>query len=54
MRELKHIGAHNVNSQRPKNLTTKKALQTLIENYPRDEFGKISSTFDVICIVARR
>jgi malonyl-CoA O-methyltransferase len=54
MRELKHIGAHNVNSHRPKNLTTKKALQTLIENYPRDEFGKISSTFDVICIVARR
>lgn len=54
MRELKNIGAHNVNSQRSKNLTPKRSLQTMIENYPRNEFGKISSTFDVICIVARR
>ncbi|MGB4498326.1 MAG: malonyl-ACP O-methyltransferase BioC [Methylococcaceae bacterium] len=54
MRELKFIGAHNVNSQRRKNFTSKKALQTMIENYPCNEFGKISSTFDVICIVARR
>jgi malonyl-CoA O-methyltransferase len=54
MRELKYIGAHNVNSNRQKNLTSKKTLQTMIENYPRNEFGKISSTFDVICIVARR
>lgn len=54
MRELKFIGAHNVNSQRQKNLTSKKSLQTMIENYPIDKFGKISATFDVICIVARR
>ncbi len=54
MRELKHIGAHNVNSQRRKNLTSKKSLQTMIANYPRTESGEIVATFDVICIVARR
>ncbi len=54
MRELKHIGAHNVNSQRCKNLTSKKSLQTMIENYPHDESGKIVATFEVIKIVARK
>ncbi|MDD5228958.1 MAG: malonyl-ACP O-methyltransferase BioC [Methylococcales bacterium] len=54
MRELKRIGAHNVNSQRHKNLTSKKSLQTMITNYPRTESGEIVATFDVICIVARR
>ena len=54
MRELKHIGAHNVNSQRRKNLTSKKSLQTMMENYPHNELGEIEATFDVICIVARR
>lgn len=54
MRELKSIGAHNVNLQRNRNVTTKKSLQTMINNYPHNEFGKIYSTFDVICIVARR
>jgi malonyl-CoA O-methyltransferase len=54
MRELKHIGAHNVNSQRRKNLTSKKSLQTMMANYPRTESGEIVATFDVICIVARR
>lgn len=54
MRELKHIGAHNVNSQRRKNLTSKKSLQTMIENYPCNESGEIVATFDVICIVAQR
>lgn len=54
MRELKNIGAHNVNSQRRKNFTPKKALQTMVENYPRNESGEILATFDVICIVARR
>lgn len=54
MRELKYIGAHNVNSQRRKNLTSKKSLQTMISKYPPTESGGILATFDVICIVARR
>jgi malonyl-CoA O-methyltransferase len=54
MRELKYIGAHNVNSQRRKNLTSKKSLQTMISKYPLTESGEILATFDVICIVARR
>jgi malonyl-CoA O-methyltransferase len=54
MRELKFIGAHNVNSQRHKSLTSKKSLQTMMANYPRTESGEIVATFDVICIVARR
>lgn len=54
MRELKHIGAHNVNSQRRKNLTSKKSLKTMLANYPHDESGDCVATFEVICIVARR
>ena len=54
MRELKHIGAHNVNSQRRKNLTSQKSLQTMMANYPRNESGEIAATFDVIQIVARK
>ena len=54
MRELKYIGAHNVNSYRRKNLTSKKSLKTMMENYPHNELGEIMATFEVICIVARR
>ena len=54
MRELKHIGAHNVNSKRCKSLTSKKSLQTMMANYPRTESGEIVATFDVFQIVARR
>lgn len=53
MHELKNIGAHNVNSQRNKNLTSKKTLQTMMAHYPRTK-DEIIATFDVICIVARR
>jgi len=53
MRELKHIGAHNVNQTRSKTLTSKKALKTLISTYPKNEVGGIDATFDVIYVMAR-
>lgn len=54
MRELKHIGAHNVNSARSRHLTTKTALQTMIENYPRTTSGEIVATFEVIFVKAKK
>lgn len=54
MRELKHIGAHNVNSARSKHLTTKKTLQTLLKNYPRSNSGEIIATFEVIFVKAKQ
>lgn len=54
MRELKQIGAHNVNSARSRHLTTKTALQMMIENYPRTESGEIVATFEVIFVKARK
>ena len=54
MRELKYIGAHNVNSQRRKNLTSKKSLETMMVNYPQNELGEIVATFNVISVIARR
>lgn len=52
MRELKNIGAHNVNAQRIKTLTSKKAISTMIKNYPLNNESKISATFDVIFVKA--
>lgn len=54
MRELKHIGAHNVNSARRKHLTTKTALQMMIENYPLTESSEIVATFEVIFVEAKK
>lgn len=54
MRELKHIGAHNVNSARSRHLTTKTALQTMIENYPCTKSGEIIATFEVIFVKAKK
>jgi len=54
MRELKHIGAHNVHSARSRHLTTKTALQTMIENYPRTKSGEIVATFEVIFVKAKK
>lgn len=54
MRELKHIGAHNVNSARRKHLTTRAALQTMMENYPCTESGEIIATFEVIFVKAKK
>jgi malonyl-CoA O-methyltransferase len=54
MHELKHIGAHNVNLQRCKNLTTKKSLATMMANYSCNESNEIVATFEVISVIARR
>jgi malonyl-CoA O-methyltransferase len=54
MKELKAIGAHNVNVGRNKHLTTKSQMQAMIAGYPkRNDSDKISATFDVITVVAR-
>jgi len=54
MHELKHIGAHNVNSARSRHLTTKTALQTMIESYTRTNSGEIVATFEVIFVKAKK
>lgn len=54
MHELKHIGAHNVNSARRRHLTTKTTLQTMMENYPRTQSGEIIATFEVIFVKAKK
>jgi malonyl-CoA O-methyltransferase len=55
MRELKDIGAHNVNAGRNKHLTTKGQMQKMIAAYPKAGVtGAVFATFDVISIVAGR
>ena len=48
-RELKHLGAHNVNSGRPKGLTGKKRMQQFIQAYEqqRNAKGKLPATYQV-------
>ncbi len=50
MRELKGIGAHNVNQARNKQLTGKGRLQVLAAAYPQDELGKITASFEIIYV----
>ncbi len=52
MHELKNLGAHNVNSQRNKNLTGKTSLKSMLAHYPLNESGEIFATFEVIYIRA--
>lgn len=54
MRELKHIGAHNVNTKRKKTVTTKTMLARMIKNYPQTKTGEISATFEVIFVRASK
>ncbi|MGR9088514.1 MAG: malonyl-ACP O-methyltransferase BioC [Gammaproteobacteria bacterium] len=54
MQELKHIGAHNVNSGRNKGLTTRTRMQAMISAYEQHrEDGLIPASFEVIQVVAR-
>ncbi|OQK16983.1 hypothetical protein AU255_03530 [Methyloprofundus sedimenti] len=53
MRELKGIGAHNVNQARNKQLTTKRNLQSLLAAYPVDDDGKITASYEIIYVQAR-
>ncbi|TAN67174.1 MAG: malonyl-[acyl-carrier protein] O-methyltransferase BioC [Methylobacter sp.] len=53
MRELKHIGAHNVMAGRNKNITTKAQMQRMIAAYePHRSGGLIPATFEVIMVSA--
>lgn len=53
MRELKGIGAHNVNQARNKHLTTKGQLQALLNAYPIDKDGKITASYEIIYVQAK-
>lgn len=54
MRELKHIGAHNVNSGRNKGFTTKTQMQAMISAYEHSrEDGLIPASFEVFQVLAR-
>jgi malonyl-CoA O-methyltransferase len=49
-RELKHIGAHNVTSGRPKGLTGRHKISTMVAAYEaqRLDDGRLPATYDVI------
>jgi len=49
MQDLKHIGAHNVTSGRPRGLTGKRRLQRLVEAYePFREDGVLPASYEVV------
>jgi malonyl-CoA O-methyltransferase len=49
MQDLKHIGAHNVTSGRPRGLTGKRHLRQLIEAYePFREDGVLPASYEVV------
>ena len=53
MRELKGLGARNVNNGRPRTITSKKCMQNMIlayEEFRRDDF--LPATFEVIYAAA--
>ncbi|MCK9606483.1 MAG: malonyl-ACP O-methyltransferase BioC [Methylomonas sp.] len=53
MRELKGIGAHNVNRKRNPRPTTKSRLQQMIKQYPRPDFGSgIVASYEIIFVKA--
>jgi malonyl-CoA O-methyltransferase len=53
MKELKHIGAHNVIAGRNKNITTKSQMQRMVAAYERHRTGDgIPATFEVILVKA--
>ncbi len=54
MKELKHIGAHNVMVGRNKNITPKTSMQQMISAYGHHQAeGRIVATFEVIMVKAR-
>jgi malonyl-CoA O-methyltransferase len=53
MKELKHIGAHNVIEGRNKNITTKTALRRMVDAYELHRTGDlITATFEVLLVMA--
>lgn len=54
MKELKHMGAHNVSTGRNKHITTKTQMQYMIAAYEKYRTGSlIPATFEVIMVVAK-
>jgi len=53
MKELKHIGAHNMIAGRNKNITTKTQMQRMIAAYERHRSGdRIPATYEAIMVTA--
>ena len=49
MRDLKAIGAHNVNAGRPRGLTGRRALERLAEAYEAERReGRLPATYEVV------
>ncbi len=54
MRELKHMGAHNVSTGRNKQITTKTQMQGMIAAYEKHRASNlIPATFEVIMVAAK-
>lgn len=53
MKELKHIGAHNVIAGRNKSMTTKTQMQRMIAAYQKQRSGdRITATFEIVMVSA--
>ena len=52
MKELKHIGAHNVIAGRNKNITSKMIMRRMIAAYEEQSCNLIPATFEVIMVTA--
>lgn len=52
MKELKHIGAHNVIAGRNKNITTRTIMRRMIAAYEEQACDLIPATFEVIMVTA--
>lgn len=54
MKDLKGIGAHNINAGKPRNMTTRaqlRGLEAAYESY-RDDQGKLPATYEIVYIMA--
>ncbi|MGS2724371.1 malonyl-ACP O-methyltransferase BioC [Porticoccus sp. GXU_MW_L64] len=56
MRELKDIGAHNINQGRPSGLTGRQRMRALVDAYEqfRDNQGRLPATYQVVYGVVRK
>lgn len=54
MKELKAIGAHNVDQQRNRQMTSKGQLQTLLAKYPQNIDRTINASFEILYVKAMR
>lgn len=56
LKDLKNIGAHNLNAGRNRGLTSRARLQQLIAAYERfrDQDGQVSATYDVIYLILKK